>query len=127
MRQRSKWLVELIANKNVRSEYIEYILAQLNLRLIEELELRQLSLREAESMLFNIDVYSAIEKRKLSRECREILEWGMELEDVKDLELDFRPSFDTMRKMSKKILLRISPKERMKGLARRTKKTFVAA
>lgn len=105
MKHRNHWLAEFIANKNIPTELVEYILAHLNLKIVEEMREGKFDLADAEDLLYNFKVCSKLDRRKVSRACREIIEWGMQLEDWKD----YTPSklnqvYDRLEEFSKKIL-----------------------
>ena len=127
MKRQTNWLVQMIEDKHIQTDYIEFLIAQLNLRLVDDLESGRKTVREAERLLYNLDVYIAIEKRKHSRKCREILEWGMQLEDVEEFKLDFSKSFEALRKYSNKILQKSSSKARPVTVDHPRKRTAVAA
>lgn len=112
----------MTADKSVKPEYIESIIAQLNLQLIDDLRSRKITIREAENMLYNLEVYLAVKKRKLSRACKELILLGMELEDVEDFELDYGPSFETLRKLSHAILPKVIESKEGKRASRSFKR-----
>ena len=127
MRQHSAWLLDLISDKKVRTEYIEYIIAQLNIQLVQDLDKRKITLREAEEMLYNLDVAHAITRRKLSRDCTEILTWGMQLEDLEDLEFEATSFLNALRKFSQNILVKTSSSNRTRKQVRTVKRSLATA
>ena len=105
MRHRNQWLLDFIGDKSVPTKLVEYIIAHLNLKIVEEMRRGRLGLRDAEDLLYNLDVSLKLNRRKVSKVCREIVDWGMQLEDW----IEYTPSktddaYELLERFSEKIL-----------------------
>jgi Protein of unknown function (DUF3969) len=78
-------LVSSLAASTASRKDLERRLAQLALGVVLALQDGTLSLVQAQSDLLNLDTYTAARRHRLNRRLLEILEWGMELEDVAEL------------------------------------------
>ncbi len=61
-------------------EQVRHLVGWQALLLVDLLQRRCITVRYAEQVLFNLDVLQRIERRRL-RECVEVVDWGMQLED----------------------------------------------
>jgi hypothetical protein len=80
----NNWIRSLFELSSSKKE-AERRLAHMGLGVILALQNSEISLEEAQADLFNLKNYIALRKQKINRRLLELLEWGMELEDVADL------------------------------------------
>jgi hypothetical protein len=73
-------LVELLDRRALSDEQVRYLIGWQALLLVDLLQRRCITVRYAEQVLFNLDVLQRIERRRL-KECVEVVDWGMQLED----------------------------------------------
>ena len=73
-------LVELLDRRSLSDEQVRYLIGWQALLLVDLLQRRCITVRYAEQVLFNLDVLQRIERRRL-KECVEVVDWGMQLED----------------------------------------------
>jgi len=74
-------IMDLLEDNSVANETIERTIAEKGLEIIDMLENNEISLRNAEKRLFNGDVSKAVEDRGCSNLCRELIDYGMQIED----------------------------------------------
>jgi len=73
-------LVELLDKRALSDEEVRYLIGWQALLLVDLLQRRCITVRYAEQVLFNLDVVQRLERRRL-KECVEVVDWGMQLED----------------------------------------------
>ena len=62
--------------------------------------------------LFNLDGYQSIKKHRLSRELKDLFEWGMELEDVAEIAPEgMEESCQAIEKLAQQVLSKSKRKE----------------
>ena len=78
----SSTIIDAFAEGGVSKIEMERRLAEYALGIAYALEASEISVEQAEDDLFKLDIYKAAKKNRLSKKLIEMLEWGMELEDV---------------------------------------------
>jgi hypothetical protein len=81
----STTIVDVFFEGGGSKKEMERRLAEYALGIACALEAAEVTIGQAEYDLFNLDVYNAAKKNRLSKTFIEMLEWGMELEDVAEL------------------------------------------
>lgn len=73
-------IVDLLNNRALSDEEVRRLVGWQTLILVDLLRRRCITVRYAEQLLFNLDVVQNLERRRL-KECVEVVDWGMQLED----------------------------------------------
>jgi hypothetical protein len=73
-------LVELLDRTDLSDEEVRYLIGWQALLLVDLLRRRCVTIRYAEHMLFNLDVVQRLDRRGI-KDCVEVVDWGMQLED----------------------------------------------
>ena len=103
--QPPKNLVDLLASTDQPKRWVERKLAEMAQGVIASLRDAALSIDEAREELFNLDNYSALRRRRMSRDLKELFEWGMELGNVTRLAPESLPeSIDSMTRLARRII-----------------------
>jgi hypothetical protein len=85
---------------------LERLVAEKALELVDALERGEISLGVAEKTLFQLRIALFLEERGCSRACREILTWGMQLEDwVEYNPEDIGEAYRAIRRLAHKVLM----------------------
>ena len=97
-------------------EQVRYLVGWQALLLVDLLQRRCITVRYAEQVLFNLDVLQRIERRRL-KECVEVVDWGMQLEDWEAHTPEYLPeALSTITGLAQRLLV-----PRGKGQAKREK------
>jgi len=98
-------LVDLLASTDQPKRWVERKLAEIAQGVIASLRDSALSVEQAREELFNLDNYSALRRRRMSRDLKELFEWGMELGNVTRLAPESLPqSIDAMARLARRII-----------------------
>jgi len=98
-------LLALLADKTVRPQALDRKIAEVNLKIVNQLKRSQIRLRDAERSLYNMDMLMALREGRCSTKARRIIEWGMQLEDSLELLPEkIQEDRDDLRKLSLEIL-----------------------
>ncbi len=98
-------LVDLLSSADQPRRWVERKLAEIAQGVIASLRNSSLSIEEAETEIFNLNNYMALRRRRMSRELKELFEWGMELEDVVQLVPSSLPqSLDVMSELARRVI-----------------------
>ena len=114
-------LVDLLASADQPKRWVERKLAEIAQGVIASLRDSALSVEQAREELFNLDNYSALRRRRMSGELKELFEWGMELGSVSRLAPEsLSESIDAMANLARSIIEQPMKKtSRRRGPAKR--------
>ncbi len=102
----STTVVDALAGTSAPNREVERKLAELALGIVCALEELQTSVEQAERDLFNLETYNAAKSRRLGPDLIELLEWGMELENVQDLAPEgLSESYEKMKLLARRVIL----------------------
>jgi hypothetical protein len=97
-------LVELLDRKALSDEEVRYLIGWQAWLLVDLLQHRCITVRYAEQMLFNLDVVQRLERRGI-KECVEVVEWGMQLEDWEAHTPEYLPeALSTIARLAQRLL-----------------------
>lgn len=100
-----KNVVDLLASADQPKGWADRKLAEIAQGIIASLRDSALSPAQAREELFNLDNYSAVRRRRMSRDLKELFEWGMELGNVGRLAPDSLPeSIDAMSQLARRVI-----------------------
>src|SRR6266704_4122738 len=124
--------VHTAATNGSSKKELERRLAEIGLGIVGELRAGKMSIAQAEHDLFNLDTYVAARKQRLNRDLIELLQWGMELEDVAELApRGIQESFQKITLLARKVIQQSLPatirEKRMQGASERHKSSDGAA
>lgn len=109
-------LAGLLDRRALSDEEVRYLIGWQALLLVDLLQRRCITVRYAEQMLFNLDVVQGLERRGI-KECVEVVDWGMQLEDWEAHTPEYLPeALSTIAGLAQRLLV-----PRGKGQARREK------
>ena len=109
-------LVELLDRRALSDEEVRYLIGWQALLLVDLLQRRCITVRYAEQMLFNLEVVQRLERRGI-KECVEVVDWGMQLEDWEAHTPEYLPeALSTIVRLAQRLLVPES-----KGQAKREK------
>ena len=98
-------LVRVLADGSPSQRLLERRIAQLALGVVSALRAGRMTFDDAWRELFNLDVYGEAKRRGLSATVVELLQWGMELDDVADLAPDGLPeSYGRIESLASQVL-----------------------
>jgi hypothetical protein len=104
------WIRSLFANSSSKKE-AERRLAQIGLSMVQGLQSGEISLRQSQEDLFNLKSYLALRNQHSNRPLLELMEWGMELEDVAKLAPHgLQESYDRMIALAKQVVRQSLPR-----------------
>ena len=84
---------------------LETLVAEKALELVDALERGTIRLEVAEETLFQLKIALFLKERGCSRTCREILTWGMQLEDWMEYgPEDIGEAYEAIRRLANKVL-----------------------
>ena len=97
--------MDLLASADQPKRWVERKLAEIAQGVIASLRDSALSVEQSREELFNLDNYSALRRRRMSRDLKELFEWGMELGNVTRLAPESLPqSIDAMTRLARRII-----------------------
>jgi hypothetical protein len=101
----SHTIIDAFSESGVPKPELERRLAEYALGIIYALENSEITVEQAMGDLFNLDFYRAAKGNRLSKTLIELLEWGMELEDVEAISSAASvESFAKIRQLARGIL-----------------------
>ena len=111
-------LVELLDRRALSDDQVRYLIGWQALLLGDLLQRRCITVRYAEQALFNLDVLQRIERRRL-KECVEVVDWGMQLEDWEAHTPEHLPeALSTIARLAQRLLV---PESKRRGKRERQK------
>ena len=112
-------LVGLLDRSALSDEEVRYLIGWHALLLVDLLQRRCITVRYAEQMLFNLDVVQRLERRGI-KECVEVVDWGMQLEDWEAHTPEYLPeALSTIAGLAQRLL-----EPRSKGQGKRERQTM---
>jgi hypothetical protein len=100
-------LVDLLDHPSLSDAEVRRLIGWQALVLADLLRRRCITVRYAERALFNLEVFRKLKQRRL-RECVEVVDWGMQLEDWEDYTPEeFDDALATIAQLAQQLL---SPK-----------------
>jgi len=103
------WIRSLFANSSKKEA--ERRLAQIGLSMVQGLQTGEISLRQSQVDLFNLKSYLALRNQHSNRPLLELMEWGMELEDVAKLAPHgLQESYERMIALAKQVVRQSLPR-----------------
>ena len=103
----SPHFVQALLESSESSRAIERRLGAYAMGIVVALRKGRVSIEQASDDLFNLDNLRLVRERHLDARLSELLEWGMELEDVADLAADgIAESLDAMTRLAEQVIAR---------------------
>jgi len=97
-------LVELLGSSSLSDTEVRCLVGWQALILVDLLQRRCITVRYAERVLFNLDVVQRLERRRL-KDCVEIVDWGMQLEDWEEHTPEHLPeALSTIAQLAQRLL-----------------------
>ena len=117
-------VVDALASLGSGKGEIERQLAEFGLGIVYSLEQGETSIEQAERDLFNLETYNAAKRNRLTRQLIEFLQWGMELDDVRELAPEGLPeSYGKMKRLARRVIAQ----SLAKSLSVRAKRKAIAS
>ena len=96
---------EIIHGGKIPNSEIEETVAKLSLYLVSQLEQGEISVSEAREMLYNDEIWLALDARGCSELCVNLVGWARALEDCEEYNpLDMQDVYDRIKEISYQIL-----------------------